>query len=105
MPHLPGADEKEKFAPIFDNAPLWLVWFTWADATMEALELPPRDRSEICRFRRSRDDFFKCPALPSGIFENTPISEAEVAERQRTSEEADVLWDELADEIAPVAGF
>jgi hypothetical protein len=63
MPHLPGANDKEKFAPIFAGAPLWLLWFSWADATMAALDLPPRDRSDICKFLRSKDNFFGWPAF------------------------------------------
>ena len=55
MPNLPGANVQEKFALIFDRAPLWLIWFTWADATMEALDLPLLDCSAIWKFRRSEE--------------------------------------------------
>src|ERR1700756_428896 len=51
-PRLPGSDLREKFAPILAAAPLWLLWFTWADATIEALDLPLPDCSAIWKFRR-----------------------------------------------------
>jgi hypothetical protein len=115
MPHLPGADEREKFARIFADAPLWLVWFTWADATMEALQLPPRDRSEICQFARSRENFCKWPALPSGVFERAPRTESkpkkadelwsEPADVRETSGDVDTLWDNLADIVGPRCGL
>jgi hypothetical protein len=66
MPRLPGADVQEKFDPIFAGAPLWLLWFTWGDATIEALHLKPRDRSEICKYPGSKEDFFRWPALHRG---------------------------------------
>jgi hypothetical protein len=105
MPQLAGATKQEKFATIFLDAPLWLLWFTWADATMEALDLPPRDRSAICRFRRSQDDFFRWPMLPSGKFENIQMSDTEIAQRAQEAEEAFALWDSLADEIGPRCGL
>ena len=104
MPNLP-ANVQEKFTPIFDRAPLWLIWFTWADATMEALAIERRDLSEIRRFRRSRDDFRRWPALPSGKFENIQKLDTEIAERAQKAEEANALWDDLADEIEPRYGL
>jgi hypothetical protein len=105
LPRLPGTDLREKFAPIFAAAPLWLLWFTWADATMEVLDLPPRDHSAIWKFRRSKDDFFRWPVLPPGKFENIQMSDIEIAERRRKAEEAYALWDHLADEIGPRCGL
>ena len=105
MPQLPGANDKEKFAPIFAGAPLWLLWFTWADATMAALDLPPRDHPDIRNFLRSKDNFFRWPALPSGKFENIQMSDIEIAEHARKAEERYALWDELADEIGPRRGL
>jgi hypothetical protein len=61
MPQLAGATEQEKFATVFRDAPLWLLWFTLADVTMEALEIAPRDRAAICRFRRSYYNFAVSP--------------------------------------------
>jgi hypothetical protein len=83
MPQLAAPTEQEKFATIFRDAPLWLLWFTWADITMEALEIPPRDRAAVCRFRRPQDDFRRWPLLPSGKFENIQMSDAEIAELAR----------------------
>jgi hypothetical protein len=93
MPQLAGATEQEKFAPIFRDAPLWLLWFTWADITMEALEIPPSDRAAVCRFRRSPDDFQRWPLLPSGKFENIQMSDADIAELARRAEAAPELRD------------
>jgi hypothetical protein len=105
MPNLPGANVQEKFALIFDRAPLWLIWFTWADATMEVLDLPRSDCSAIWKFRRSENDFFRWPVLPTGKFENIQMSDIEIAERRRKAEEGYALWDSLADEIGPRCGL
>jgi hypothetical protein len=91
MPQLAGATEQEKFAPIFRDAPLWLLWFVWADITMEALEIAPRDRAAVCRFRRSGDDFRRWPLLPSGKFENIQMSDAEIAELARKAKATPTL--------------
>jgi hypothetical protein len=93
IPQLSGATEQEKFASIFRDAPLWLLWFTWADITMEALEIPPSDRAAVCRFRRSPDDFQRWPLLPSGKFENIQMSDADIAELARRAEAAPELRD------------
>jgi hypothetical protein len=104
-PRLPGSDLREKFAPILAAAPLWLLWFTWADATIEALDLPLPDCSAIWRFRRSENDFIRWPVLPAGKFENIQMSDVEIAERRRKAEESYALWDSLADEIGPRCGL
>jgi hypothetical protein len=104
-PRLPGSDLREKFAPILAAAPLWLLWFTWADATLEALDLPLLDRSAIWKFRRSEDDFRRWPVLPGGKFEYIQMSDIEIAERRRKAEEAYALWDSLADDIGPRCGL
>jgi hypothetical protein len=104
-PRLPGSDLCEKFASILAAAPLWLLWFTWADATIEVLGLPPLDRSPIWKFRRSRDDFCRWPMLPSGKFENIQVSDTEIAERAQKAKEAYALWDSLEDEIGPRCGL
>jgi hypothetical protein len=91
MPQLAGATEQEKFAAVLCDAPLWLLWFTWADVTMEALGIPRRNRAAICRFRRSKDDFFRWPLLPSGKFENIQMSDADSAELAKKAEAAPAL--------------
>ena len=88
LPRLPGTDLKEKFASIFADAPPWLLWFTWADLTTGALDLPPWDFSAVYKFRRSKADFFRWPVLPSGKFENVQISDFELAEKIRKANEA-----------------
>jgi hypothetical protein len=104
-PRLPGSDLREKFAPILAAAPLWLLWFTWADATIEALDLPLPDCSAIWKFRRTENDFYKWPVLPAGKFENIQVSDVEIAARRRKAEESYALWDSLADEIGPRCGL
>jgi hypothetical protein len=88
LPRLPGTDLKEKFASIFAAAPPWLLWFTWADLTTGELDLPLWDFSAVHKFRRSKDDFFRWPVLPSGKFENIQMSDFEVAEKIRKANEA-----------------
>jgi hypothetical protein len=104
-PRLPGSDLREKFAPILAAAPLWLLWFTWAGATIEALDLPLPDCSAIWKFRRTENDFYKWPVLPAGKFENIQVSDVEIAARRRKAEESYALWDSLADEIGPRCGL
>jgi hypothetical protein len=99
-PRLPGSDLREKFAPILAAAPL-----TWADATIEALDLPLPDCSAIWKFRRTENDFYKWPVLPAGKFENIQVSDVEIAARRRKAEESYALWDSLADEIGPRCGL
>src|ERR1043166_2028393 len=39
VPNLPGSNEKAKLSAIFESAPPWLIWFTFADYTAAVLDL------------------------------------------------------------------
>ena len=88
LPRLPGTNLREKLAPLFADAPLWLLWFTRAELTMGALDLPLRDLSTIYKFHRPKDGFKKWPVLLSGKFENIQMSDREVAELIRKTKES-----------------
>lgn len=70
LPHHPGANEQEKFNKILASAPLWLIWFTWADVTIGGLQLSIPDFSTIEDYERSLEDLGRLPALPTGQFAN-----------------------------------
>jgi len=93
----PGTDEREKFDAILTSAPLWLLWFTWAEFTITYLQLrqacariwpiiadvknialhcgPPHP-SELANCDRSYEIRKRHPALPSGKFEKAPWSDS-----------------------------
>jgi hypothetical protein len=72
VPTLPGANEKEKFDPIFANAPLWLIWFTYADWTAGFLNFDLPDLSQIENFARCSVIWKIWPCLPEGKFDLCP---------------------------------
>jgi hypothetical protein len=84
LPHLPGADEKEKFNRIFETAPPWLIRFTDAHWTALLLDLKLPNISEVRRYKRTRNYFIeKWPLLPSGVFEGVRWTDAEWDEHRR----------------------
>jgi hypothetical protein len=68
----PGRDEKEKLNQVFQSAPPWLIWFTFADYTAAFLGLDLPDLSRVRRFERSREGFCKWPGFPKTAFEPRP---------------------------------
>jgi len=93
----PGNNEQEKFDAIFASAPLWLLWFTWADVTVGCLQLEEArariwpivaevlicifyhmtpDSRELSSYDRSVEILYHQPALPSGKFKKAPWSDS-----------------------------
>ena len=72
-PTLSGTNEKEKFDPIFANAPPWLIWFTFADWTADFLNYQLPDLSEMHSFARGTRGLECWPSLPAGAFEFCPM--------------------------------
>jgi hypothetical protein len=68
----PGVDEQAKLSAVFKAAPLWLLWFTFADYTAAVLGLELRDLSSISRFARSREVFDTWWGLPRDAFLRRP---------------------------------
>jgi hypothetical protein len=64
----PGATEKKKLESVFASAPPWLIWFTFADYTVEELGLSLPNLSSIASFARSKADFDNWCGLLSGAF-------------------------------------
>jgi hypothetical protein len=93
----PGANEQEKFDAILASAPLWLLWFTWAEVTIGRLQLKQAcakirptvaevlvcvfhhytpDPWEVSSYDRSVQIRCHLPALPSGKFTKAPWSDS-----------------------------
>ena len=70
LPDLPGADEIEKFSVIFQNAPPWILWFTYGDVKARILGIELPDLSAVNRFMRGEMTLFE---LPEGPFECRPL--------------------------------
>ena len=68
----PGADEKDKLNCVFNSAPPWLIWFTFADYTAKLLDLNLPDLSSVSGFERSKKIFHGWWALPESAFECRP---------------------------------
>jgi hypothetical protein len=68
----PGADEKDKLNRVFESAPPWLIWFTFADYTAKLLDLNLPDLSSVSGFERSKKIFHGWWALPESAFECRP---------------------------------
>jgi hypothetical protein len=68
LPDLPGADEVEKFSLIFNKAPPWLLWFTYADANARILGIKLPDLSAVSGYIRDPKNFGN-DRLPPGPFE------------------------------------
>jgi hypothetical protein len=82
MPNLAGTGNEEEFVdesplgkltPIFASAPPWLIWYTWADMTAEALGLPICDLSDV-RAHERPDGVLCWPTLPKDRFADLPVS-------------------------------
>jgi hypothetical protein len=69
---LPGADEKDKLNRVFESAPPWLIWFTFADYTAKLLDLNLPDLSTVIGFERSKKTFHGWWGLPESAFECRP---------------------------------
>ena len=65
-----GGNDAEKLIAIISQAPPWLLWFTYADLTSEALSLEPLtghpEFSSFAKYARSRLDYVRWPLLPRG---------------------------------------
>ena len=71
---------------------------------MEALDLAAPDLSEICRAHRFKEDFFRWPALPTGIFENIRMSDSHLQESEQKAKDTRALWDQHPNEFGPRYG-
>jgi hypothetical protein len=69
VPTLDGANDKEKFDPVFATAPPWLIWFTQADWTAQLLQFELPDLSEIKKYARPIKLLQIWPCLPQGKFD------------------------------------
>jgi len=69
---LPGADEKDKLNRVFESAPPWLIWFTFADYTAKLLDLNLPDLSTVTGCERSKNIFHGWWGLPESAFECRP---------------------------------
>jgi hypothetical protein len=67
LPDLPGADETAKLNAVFAKAPLWLLWFTYAELPIVVLGLKLPDLSSMSRF--ARPERLGHHYLPDGAFE------------------------------------
>jgi hypothetical protein len=68
LPDLAGRDEVEKFGLVFDKAPPWLLWFTYADVNARILGIKLPDLSTVNRFIRDLRNLMN-DYLPPGPFE------------------------------------
>jgi hypothetical protein len=68
LPDLAGRDEVKKFSLIFDKAPPWLLWFTYADVNARILGIRLPDLSTVNRFIRDLRNLMN-DCLPPGPFE------------------------------------
>jgi hypothetical protein len=68
LPDVPGSDEVEKFGLIFENAPPWLLWFTYGDVNAQILGIKLPDLSAVNRYIRDPRNFGN-DQLPPGPFE------------------------------------
>jgi hypothetical protein len=69
---LPGADEKDKLNRVFESAPPWLLWFTFADYSAKLLDLNLPDLSTVTGCERSKNIFHGWWGLPESAFECRP---------------------------------
>jgi hypothetical protein len=69
VPFLPGINEKAKLNAIFESAPPWLIWLTFADYTAAVLDLKVPGLSFVMPFMRSKEAFDNWWGLPTGTFD------------------------------------
>jgi hypothetical protein len=70
---VPGSNDAEKLIAIISEAPQWLLWFTYADLTDDALNSCEFMRGDskiepVQKWARSRLDYVRWPLLPRSAF-------------------------------------
>lgn len=63
-----GNNNAERLVALLSHAPRWLLWFTYADFTFEALGTGLSDTRDLAEYARSRLDYMRWPLLPRGAF-------------------------------------
>lgn len=111
-----GKDERDKLSRVFESAPPWFIWFTFADHTARKLGLRLPNLSEVTCFQRScpheknayRGDRYR---IPEGAFKQHPWPEGVVHDAPARAMVFDLTWpillpkDMVENGVAKVLGF
>jgi hypothetical protein len=63
-----GNNNADRLFALLSHAPEWLLWFTYADLTLEALGAGFSYSDDLTDHARSRLDYVRWPLLPPGAF-------------------------------------
>jgi hypothetical protein len=99
---LPGESELQKLGAIFETAPPWYIWFTWARVTADVLDFEIPDLSKILRFKISAETYLGWPRLPAGPFEKRPWPDAFLRKHPKIRKILSAIQDDAeTDQIQP----